>query len=135
NGKVILGGFSRPGIGTVDSLRGGTLMREKAQAMGALTVVASTEVTAIDVENGRVRRVRTEKGDIETETVVITSGIWSPRLARMAGAAIPVSPAAHQMVSVGPGPQFADTVRGVKHPTNRHMHNIGREHQHDDHAE
>src|SRR5206468_10145599 len=79
NEAVILGGFSTPGIGTVDSLRGGTLMREKAQAMRALTVVASTEVTAIDVENGRVRRVRTEKGDIETETVVITSGIWNPR--------------------------------------------------------
>src|ERR687888_542539 len=27
NEKVILGGFSTPGIGTVDSLRGGTLMR------------------------------------------------------------------------------------------------------------
>src|SRR5438477_9453833 len=88
NEKIILGGFSTPGIGTVDSLRGGTLMREKAQAMGALSVVASTEVTAIDVENGRVRRGRTDKGDIETETVVITSGIWSPRLARMAGASI-----------------------------------------------
>ena len=32
NEDVILGGFSTPGIGTVDSLRGGTLMREKAQA-------------------------------------------------------------------------------------------------------
>src|SRR5207248_10372029 len=110
NEKIILGGFSTPGIGTVDSLRGGTLMREKAQAMGALSVVASTEVTAIDVENGRVRRVRTDKGDIETETVVITSGIWSPRLARMAGASIPLSPAVHQMISVGPVPLFADTV-------------------------
>src|ERR1700737_1027688 len=79
NEKIILGGFSTPGIGTVDSLRGGTLMREKAQAMGALTVVPSTEVTGIDVENGRVRRVRTDKGDIETDTVGITSGIWSPR--------------------------------------------------------
>jgi glycine/D-amino acid oxidase-like deaminating enzyme len=28
NEEIILGGFSTPGIGTVDSLRGGTLMRE-----------------------------------------------------------------------------------------------------------
>src|SRR2546423_10605591 len=42
NEKVILGGFSTPGIGTVDSLRGGTLMREKGQAMGALTRVPRT---------------------------------------------------------------------------------------------
>src|SRR3982074_2223466 len=92
NENVILGGFSTPGIGTVDSLRGGTLMREKAEEMGALTVVPSTEVTGIDVENGRVRRIKTDKGDIETETVVITSGIWSPRLARMAGASLPPPP-------------------------------------------
>ncbi|TMD18521.1 MAG: FAD-dependent oxidoreductase, partial [Chloroflexi bacterium] len=130
NEKIILGGFSTPGIGTVDSLRGGTLMREKAQAMGALTVVASTEVTGIDVENGRVRRVRTDKGDIETETVVITSGIWSPRLARMAGAAIPLSPAVHQMISVGPVPLFADTVGEIKYPIIRDMDTNGYERQH-----
>src|SRR6202022_4481013 len=104
---VILGGFSTPGIGTVDSLRAGTLMREKAQAMGALTVVASTEVTGIDVENGRVRRVRTDKGDIETEAVVITSGIWSPRLARMAGGLIPPAPPDHQRTRSVRGPLFA----------------------------
>src|SRR5207253_1978794 len=86
----------------VFTLSGGTLMREKAQAMGALTVAPGIDVTGIDVENGRVRRVRTDQGDIETEFVVITGGIWSPRLARMAGASIPLSPAVHQMISVGP---------------------------------
>src|SRR5947208_17006236 len=105
-------------------------MREKAEAMGALTVVAGTEVTGIDVENGRVRRVRTDKGDIETETVVITSGIWSPRLARMAGAAIPLSPAVHQMISVGPVPLFADTVGEIKYPIVRDMDTKGYERQH-----
>src|SRR5947209_1123459 len=49
NKDVILGGFSTPGIGTVDSLRGGTLMREKAEAMGALTVMPQTEVTGIKI--------------------------------------------------------------------------------------
>src|SRR5207245_6555354 len=100
NKAIILGGFSTPGIGTVDSLRGGTLMREKAQAMGALTVAPGTEVTGIDVEHGRVHRVRTDKGDIEAEVVVITCGIWSPRLAGMAGASTPLSPAVHHMSSV-----------------------------------
>src|SRR5256885_2911812 len=57
NEKIILGGFRSPGLGTADSPAGVTLMREKAQAMGALTVVASTEVTAIDVKNGRVGSV------------------------------------------------------------------------------
>src|SRR3989440_74925 len=114
NEDVILGGFSTPGIGTVDSLRGGTLMREKAQAMGALTVAAGTEVTGIDVENGRVKRVRTDQGDIETELVVITSGIWSPRIARMAGASIPLSPAVHQMMP----DILGDPNVGIRHAIN-----------------
>src|SRR5919198_644343 len=104
NEKVILGGFSTPGIGTVDSLRGGTLMREKAEAMGALTVVPGTEVSGIKVENGRIRGVLTDQGEIACEIVVISCGIWSPRVARMAGASIPLSPAVHQMISVGPVP-------------------------------
>ena len=49
--KIILGGFSTPGIGTVDSLRGGTLMREAAQQMGALQVFPNTEITGIDVRS------------------------------------------------------------------------------------
>ena len=57
---VILGGFYTPGVGIVDSLQAGTLMRQKAQEMGALTVAASVEVTGIDVEAGRVRRVHTD---------------------------------------------------------------------------
>ena len=63
--SVILGGFYSPGVGVVDSLRAGTLMREEAQSAGALEVVANVEVTGIDVEHGRVRRVRTTAGDVE----------------------------------------------------------------------
>src|SRR5438067_6824129 len=36
--SVIVGGFYSPSVGVVDSLRAGTLMREEAQASGALTV-------------------------------------------------------------------------------------------------
>ena len=38
-------------------------MRQKAQELGALTVAGSIEVTGIDVEDGRVRRVHTDQGD------------------------------------------------------------------------
>src|ERR671937_3309227 len=130
NEKVILGGFSTQGIGTVDSLRGGTLMREKAEAMGALTVVPGTEVTGIKVENGRIRGVLTDQGEIACEIVVISCGIWSPRVARMAGGSIPLSPAVHQMISVGPVPLFADTVGEIKFPIVRDMDTNMYERQH-----
>ena len=51
--SVILGGFYTPSVGVVDSLRAGTIMRERGQESGKLTVFANTEVTAIDVEAGR----------------------------------------------------------------------------------
>jgi glycine cleavage system aminomethyltransferase T/glycine/D-amino acid oxidase-like deaminating enzyme len=128
--SVILGGWYTPGVGVVDSLRAGTIMRERAQEMGALTISAQTEVTGIDVENGRIARVRTDKGDIATDTVMVCCGVWSPRIARMAGASIPLTPAVHQMISVGPVPRFADTVGEIKFPIVRDMDTNMYERQH-----
>ena len=119
--SVILGGFYTPGVGVVDSLRAGTLMREKGQASGALHVLPKTEVLGIDVEHGRVRRVRTTQGDIEAETVVITCGVWSPRVARMAGTNIPLTPAVHQMIDIGPVPRFKGAKSDIEHPIVRDM--------------
>jgi glycine cleavage system aminomethyltransferase T/glycine/D-amino acid oxidase-like deaminating enzyme len=119
--SVIVGGFYTEGVGVADSLRAGTLMREDAQGSGALTVVPNVEVTGIDVEGGRVRRVRTTDGDVEAETVVIACGVWSPLLARMAGATIPLTPAIHQMIDIGPVPRFEGTSRAIEFPIVRDM--------------
>jgi glycine cleavage system aminomethyltransferase T/glycine/D-amino acid oxidase-like deaminating enzyme len=130
NDQVIQGAFHTPGVAVVDSLRAGTLMREKAHEMGALTIAAATEVTGVDVENGRIRGVRTDRGDIAAETVVVACGVWSPRIARMAGASIPLTPAVHQMISVGPVPLFADTVGEIGFPIVRDMDTNMYERQH-----
>jgi len=128
--SIILGGFHTPTVGVVDSLRAGTIMRERAIEMGALTISAGTEVLGLDVVDGRITRVRTDKGDIEATTVVVACGVWSPRIARMAGASIPLSPAVHQMISVGPVPQFADTVGEIVFPIVRDMDTNMYERQH-----
>jgi glycine cleavage system aminomethyltransferase T/glycine/D-amino acid oxidase-like deaminating enzyme len=119
--SVILGGFYTPSVGIVDSLRAGTIMRERAQAKGALSVFANTEVLGIDVENGRVQRIRTSRGDIATDVIVVCCGVWSPRIARMAGATIPLTPAVHQMIDVGPVPHFKDTTGVIEFPIVRDM--------------
>ncbi len=119
--SVILGGFYTPSVGVVDSLQAGTLMREQAAADGLLTVAAGVEVVGIDVEGGRVRRLRTTEGDIETETVVVACGVWSPKLARMAGARIPLTPAVHQMIDIGPVPRFEQAARSIEFPIVRDM--------------
>jgi glycine cleavage system aminomethyltransferase T/glycine/D-amino acid oxidase-like deaminating enzyme len=119
--SILVGGFSTEGVGVVDSLRAGTLMRERAQEAGALVALANTEVFGIDVEHGRVTRVRTSRGDVEAEIVVIACGVWSPRLARMAGASIPLTPAVHQMIDVGPVPRFAGAKAHIEYPIVRDM--------------
>jgi glycine cleavage system aminomethyltransferase T/glycine/D-amino acid oxidase-like deaminating enzyme len=119
--SVIIGGFYSPAVSVVDSLRAGTLMRERAQEAGALTVSANTEVLDIEVEGGRVKRVRTTRGDIDTEVLVICCGVWSPHLARMAGASIPLTPAVHQMIDIGPVPRFAEAKSAIDYPIVRDM--------------
>ncbi len=128
--SVILGGYYAPSVGVVDSVRAGTLMREDAIAMGALASFGNIEVIGMDVEGGRIKRVRTDHGDIEAEYVVIATGCWSPKLAAMAGASIPLTPAVHQMKDIGPVPFFADTKGDIEWPIVRDMDTNMYERQH-----
>ena len=125
-----IGAFWTPSVGVVDSLRAGTIMRESALAAGALTVVPNVEVTGLDVEDGRIRRVRTDGGDVDTEHVVIACGVWSPKIGDMAGVSIPLTPAVHQMISVGPCPQLAEREGEISFPIIRDMDTFCYERQH-----
>ena len=127
---VILGAFYTPSVGVVDSVRGGTIMRERAQEMGALQSFGNTEVLSMNVENGRIKSVVTDKGEIEAEFVVIATGCWSPKLAAMAGASIPLTPAVHQMKDIGPVPRFKDAKGDIEHPIVRDMDTNMYERQH-----
>src|SRR5439155_1163798 len=64
----------------------------QAQALG-VTFRPHSPVTAVEVVDGHVRGVQTENGRIETETLVIAAGIWSPLVGRLAGVELPLVPA------------------------------------------
>lgn len=121
NEKVLLGGFYTPSVSVVDSLQTGTLMRDGAIAAGNLSVFANTEVLDLEVENGTIKAVVTSKGRIETEYVVVACGVWSPRIAEMAGATIPLTPAVHQMADVGPIDVLQKSNAEVAYPIIRDM--------------
>ncbi len=127
---VIIGAAWFPTVGVVDSLRAGTIMRERALDKGALTVVPNTEVTGMVVEDGRIKAVETNHGTIEAETVVICCGVWSPKVAELAGAKIPLTPAVHQMISVGPCPQLVERPGEISFPIVRDMDTLCYERQH-----
>ena len=127
---ILVGGFHTPGVGVCDSLQAGTLMREAAVEMGALTVAANTEVYGITVEDGRIAGISTSRGDIACEAIVICAGCWSPKLAEMAGARIPLTPAVHQMIDIGPVPQFQGMEGDINYPIVRDMDALMYERQH-----
>src|SRR3712207_6632035 len=52
--SVIVGGFYTATVGVVDSLRAGTIMRERALEMGALTVVPAVEVVGVEIGRAHV---------------------------------------------------------------------------------
>ena len=127
---VILGGFYTKGVGVCDSLRAGTLMREKAIEMGALQSFANVEVEDLTVTDGRIKAVVTDQGTIEAEYVVIATGCWSRQIAAMAGAEIPLTPAVHQMKDIGPVAMFADAKGDLEYPIVRDMDTNMYERQH-----
>src|SRR4029079_2712809 len=96
-------------------------MRERAIESGALTVLPNTEVSGMDVVHGRIRRLHTSRGTIEAETIVIACGVWSPLLAAMAGAHIPLTPMVHQMIDIGPVPRFEKSSSAIELPIVRDM--------------
>ena len=119
--SILVGGFYTPGVGVVDSLRFGTLCREKAEAMGALTVFANTEVLGLGVADERIQSVETTRGTVEADYVVIACGVWAPRIAEMAGAYIPLTPTVHQMADYGPVPLFEQSSKAIGYPIVRDM--------------
>ncbi|MCW2893846.1 MAG: glycine cleavage system protein [Actinomycetia bacterium] len=133
--SVILGGGYFPTVGVVDSLRAGTLMRERAQAGGALTVVSAAEVldiTTVPSTTGadRVTGVVTSEGEIATDNVVICCGVWSAKVAALAGARLALTPVVHQMISVGPIGLFAGTAGEISYPIVRDVDEGMYERQH-----
>ena len=127
NEDVILGGFYCPTVSVVDSLETGTTMRKEAIDKCGLGVFANTEVLDIVTEDGpgdgnrTVKAVVTDKGTIEAEYVVIACGVWSNRMAYMAGARIPLVPTVHQMADVGPMDILAETNNEIGYPIVRDM--------------
>src|SRR5262249_36156009 len=69
---------------------------------GGCRIFTSTRVTGIDVADGRVRGVSTERGDVEAEVVVNAGGMYAAEIGRMAGVRIPVVPMSHQYLVTQP---------------------------------
>ena len=101
----IIGGTWCPLDGLVDpnSLLQGFV--SNARRLGA-TLLTSTPAVGIDVAGGRVQRVITKDGSIDTETVVIACGPWSAQVGAMAGIDLPIQPIRRQIAVTGAIPHL-----------------------------
>jgi sarcosine oxidase subunit beta len=70
----------------------------------------NTEVTGVDVANGRVRGVRTNRGDTATPVLVNCTAGWSTLISDMAGVRMPISTFPLQAAVTEPVRPFLDPV-------------------------
>jgi len=89
----------------------------KGARAGGITVCERTRLLGIDTADGAVTGVRTDRGDIECETVVDAAGMSAAQVARMVGVRVPIIPMSHQYVvtkpfrAVAPGERRLPTLR------------------------
>jgi 4-methylaminobutanoate oxidase (formaldehyde-forming) len=89
---------------------------------GGCRIFTDTRVTGVEVREGRVHGVQTERGDIAAEVVVDAGGMFAAEIGRMAGVRVPLLPMSHQYLVTQPLDEVrearaaAGTVRSQKSP-------------------
>ena len=96
---------------------------ENAKEKGALTTFTDTPAVGFEIENGRLTGVKTHKGTIKTEKVVIASGIWGSLVGDMAGVSVPLMPVEHPLLFFGPLPEAQETEDFLVYPLLRDQGN------------
>ena len=97
----VMGAAFLPTDGYIDPSQLTFALIEGARRRGA-EICEDTRVTGIEVTSGRVRRVKTDKGDIETELVVNAGGMFAPEIGRLVGVNVPLIPMAHEYLITRP---------------------------------
>lgn len=114
--SVIEGAFFVPHDTVAKAVRTITALAQAAEATGAATFQGNTPVLDIEVADGRVQAVITDKGRITADYVLLCTNIWGPLLASKLGIGIPLMAAQHLYTVTTPIPELADPAAEVVHP-------------------
>jgi sarcosine oxidase subunit beta len=90
------GGIFGPEDGYVDPYDMTMAIANKTRKLG-VSIRERTEVTGIQLKNGRVNGVETSQGHFPAEIIINAAGAWGREIARMAGIHIPVLPVRRQV--------------------------------------
>ena len=103
---AILGAYHVPTDGLAKAVRVSEAQARRATEGGARFLGGHT-VTGIRTDDGRVRAVVTDQGEIEADIVVCAAGIWGPLIGAMVGMTVPLQPLAHQYTKTTVLPEMA----------------------------
>src|SRR6266705_4215597 len=97
----VLGAAYLPTDGYIDPSQLTFALVDGARKRGA-EICEDTRVSAIEVKDGGVRRVVTDRGAIDTELVVNAGGIFATEIGRLAGVNVPLISMAHEYLITRP---------------------------------
>lgn len=101
NTKDLHSAYYLPGDGMTSPVDTAQALAKGARMYGA-TIFENTLVTDIQIKDGRVTGVSTDKGDVTCEYVVNCAGMWGRDVGKMVGAAVPLFAAEHMHVVTKP---------------------------------
>jgi glycine cleavage system aminomethyltransferase T/glycine/D-amino acid oxidase-like deaminating enzyme len=118
--STILGAYHVPSDGIAKGVRIAAALAYEAETHG-VAFEGRIVVTGFDIRDGRVHGVRTDRGDVECERVLLCAGIWGPSVGALAGVPVPLLAVQHQLVWTEPIPELEGDTREVAHPILRHQ--------------
>ncbi len=105
NRNGLIGGTFSPDDGNASPLLVLHAFFKQARRLGA-EFRFNESVTGIDVAGGRVRGVKTDKGEYGADVIINAAGAWAAPLARLVGVDIPVRPDSHEAAITEPVARF-----------------------------
>ncbi len=120
NPDKVLGGLYVPTDGIAKAVNAVAAQVERARGRGA-RIVDNCEVLDVIVEAGKVTGVQTSQGHLPADIVLCCAGIWGPKIAKMVGMILPLTPLAHQLAWTEPIPALAGQTQEATRPVLRHQ--------------
>ncbi|SVD21653.1 uncharacterized protein METZ01_LOCUS374507, partial [marine metagenome] len=107
NLEDIVGGAWIPKDGKGDPANIAMALAKGAKNNG-VKIFEDVKVTGIHKEDGKVRGVKTELGDIQSSVVVNCGGMWAREIGKMAGVSVPLHACEHFYFLTSPVPNLGD---------------------------
>lgn len=95
--------------GSVDPVHAVRVLLARAERLGA-RILHPCAVTGLDLEGCRVTAVRTDRGHLEIDTVVLAAGVGAPAVAALAGVRVPLKASPGVLAHTGPLPKRLDRI-------------------------